>query len=380
VTGHADASPSSSSIWLRCPASVTLARGRQRRPTQYTREGTAAHEVAERLIHGLKIPDEIVVDGEAVEVTDEMVEHVEVYVGYVDRLRRKSDVFLTEASLSINGFAEPLHGTADALAYEQKNKTLEIVDLKYGQGVQVVVQGNPQLRIYGLGGLDMMERFPVKDVKMTVIQPRSSGPSIDSETIDAIALKLWAFEELGPALLDLAAGRNDEIPGPHCRWCVRAGECKALSKVTQALARQAFAPDPVKVAHGLSNDELSAFLDKADLVSAWIGLVRAEASHRADLGQTIPGWKLVPKRAMRKWTDEDDALAALSKAGLPWVDITKAVSPAAVERVLKTNRLGLDIVKPFIKQESSGTTLVRDSDPREESLALSPKSVFTAVE
>src|SRR4029077_6805762 len=124
-----------------------------RKPTQYTREGTAAHEVAERLIHGLTIPSEIVVDSEAVEVTDEMIEHVEVYVDYVDKLRRKSDVFLTEASLSVAGFAEPLHATADALAYEKENKTLEIVDLKYGQGVQVAVQGNSQLRIYGLGGL-----------------------------------------------------------------------------------------------------------------------------------------------------------------------------------------------------------------------------------
>ena len=84
TNGHADASPSSASIWLNCPASVTLARGRKRLPSPYTREGTAAHEAAEIIIHGLPVPAVVTVDGEDVAVSDEMLEHVETYTSYVD--------------------------------------------------------------------------------------------------------------------------------------------------------------------------------------------------------------------------------------------------------------------------------------------------------
>ena len=53
---HADASPSSSSIWLNCPASVTKARGRVRKPTIYTQEGSAAHIAAEMMLKNMKLP------------------------------------------------------------------------------------------------------------------------------------------------------------------------------------------------------------------------------------------------------------------------------------------------------------------------------------
>ncbi len=40
-------------------------------------------------------------------------------------------------------------GTADALIIA--NNTIEVIDLKYGKGVKVDAQNNPQLMLYGLG-------------------------------------------------------------------------------------------------------------------------------------------------------------------------------------------------------------------------------------
>src|SRR4249920_3638362 len=155
MSQHADASPSSSATWLACPASVTKARGRRRLPTIYTAEGSAAHEVADLLIHGLIPPDEIKVDGGfIIGIDDDMIDAVERYVGYVEKLKANADVFATEVSVTIPVIGgEKLYGTADVIAYNEKTETLEIVDLKYGKGVEVSAAGNPQLRIYALGAI-----------------------------------------------------------------------------------------------------------------------------------------------------------------------------------------------------------------------------------
>ncbi len=143
--------------------------------------------------------------------------------------------------------------------------------------------------------------------------------------------------------------------------------------------------DPVSQQPGmatasLSDQELSEILDKADFVLAWIEKVRTEASQRIDHGKTIPGWKLAAKRAMRKWIDADMALAELRKRFPKLVaSMVKVVTPTQVEAVLKRAKLGTDILEvggALVVKESSGTTLVRESDPRPAALGSDAKTVF----
>ena len=378
MSAHADASPSSASIWLKCPASVTLARGKKRLPSPYTREGTAAHEAAERIANGLPAPASVTVDGEDITISDEMIEHIDHYTKYVETLRKSADWFAVEKQVKLTYLPEPLFGTADALAYTLwPVKALEVVDLKYGRGVAVGVENNPQLKIYGLGGLAL--KPDALEVKLTIVQPRTAGPPVQSVTLGVGELKIWEAEVLEPALQRIADDDSTETPGSHCRWCVRAGECKALASLAQIEARAAFTIDPAKVVAGLTNADLSHALDKAELISAWINLVRAEASQRADHGQVIPNWKLVPKRAMRKWTDENDALAALNVAGVPLHEVVKVVSVAAAERAMKAHKKPFDALAPLVSKESSGTTLVRDDDPRD-GVDTSPKKAFMPID
>jgi hypothetical protein len=386
VNAHADASPSGASIWLRCPASVTQARSRVRRASPYTREGTAAHEVAELMIHGLWIPNSIEVEGETVEVTDEMVEHVQVYVDYVEARKRDSITFETETRIELDWLLEPIYGTADTkVVYAEDGKiVLEIIDLKFGKGVPVGAANNPQLRVYGLGAVAVFDDpdpdvgLDIDLVRLTIIQPRINGSAPDSETLLVRELYQWGLDVLEPAVERIAQSDPTEIPGDWCRWCVRAGECRAFADRTQLAAQAAFDPIPEKIVAGLTNDDLAHILDRAELITAWVNLIRAEASQRADKGAIIPGWKLVPKRAMRKWIDDDAALSALNDAGVPLREVIKVVSPAAAERALKANRLGLNALNGLVTKESSGSTLVRDEDPRV-GLALDAKSVFTAI-
>jgi hypothetical protein len=383
ANGHADASPSAASIWLNCPASVTLTRGRVRKASPYTREGTAAHQVAELLVYGLGTPGSIDVEGEAVEVTDDMVEHVQVYLDYVDALRRKATWFDTETRVELDWLPEPIFGTADTVAVTEEDSTLEVVDLKFGKGVPIGAVNNPQLRIYGLGALnalDAIARQDVETVRLTIVQPRlSGGQPVQTEEIKTSELLAWSTDVLEPAVQKIADGDTTENPGAHCRWCVRAGECKALAGLAQLEAKSAFAVQPDQIVRGLSNDELANALDKAELIVSWVNLIRAEASQRADKGDVIPGWKLVPKRANRKWASEEDALdVVLGIWGLPAEETTKILSPAAIERVLKARKIDVNVLKPLVVRESSGSTLVREEDSRD-GLALDAKSVFSAV-
>ena len=82
-------------------------------------------------------------------------------------------------------------------------------------------------------------------------------------------------------------------------------------------------------------------------------------------GGVLPGWQLAPKRASRKWINEDKAKDALINAGLS-VDklyITDFISPAEAEKLLDKEHRG--ILEELTKKESSGTTIARDASLRQ---------------
>lgn len=356
---HADASPSASHQWLNCPASVTLAKGRTRVPTTYTREGTAAHRVAEMMLHGAKkIPGEMLVDGELVQVTPEMVDAAETYVSYVRQASAGSMLHIEKRVDVGHG----VFGTADSLIVGAPK--IEIVDFKYGQGV-AVYPDSPQLKIYALGALNYAGPFEdIRSVDLTVVQPRTD-PNNPVSTVNMSVTELsdWEVLTLAPALALLEAGDTTETPGDWCRWCVRAGECKALAAQAQSNAKVAFGdtpPDPV----GMTDDELGAVLDYAQMISDWIRKVQAEASQRIDHGTYVPGWKLVAKRAVRRWEDPTGAISALMKKGIDPMDVMRIETIGTVEKIMKRNKVRADTIDPFTIKQSSGSTLVSEKDGR----------------
>jgi hypothetical protein len=82
-----------------------------------------------------------------------------------------------------------------------------------------------------------------------------------------------------------------------------------------------------------------------------------------ETGGSVPGYKLVVKRATRKWIDEGTAKAALLKH-LPESEVMEStvVSPAQAEKKLKKLKLGLP--DGTVISVSSGSTMAVESDPR----------------
>jgi hypothetical protein len=361
---HADASPSSSNIWINCPASVTKARGKVRKSTVYTREGSAAHEIAEERLYigvGFLYPDVWVIEGETITVTPEMCEVIELYARTVEDLKGQKHY---EKRVQIDHGDEPLFGTADAYVIDPKMGRVDVVDLKYGQGVQVSPDSS-QLKIYGLGVLNAIGPFEdIRTIGLTVVQPRANPEfPIRSADFPVSELETWATETLHPALDRISAGDQTETPGDHCRWCVRAGECEALASLAMSNARAAFPAIPPEP-KTLDNDELGVLLDHVQMISDWIGKVRAEAMNRAEAGAYIPGWKMVAKRAVRRWQDPTGAFIELQSLGLDALAIMRIETIGNVETAMKRAKVPLTKLDAFTVKVSSGSTLVSEKDGR----------------
>lgn len=361
---HAKLSPSAAERWMTCPGSVVLSEGMPDKSSAFAEEGTRAHALAEAL---LTKPE-----GKA-QASEEMLDHVLVYVDHVASLGGRAHI---EQRVKVN---DAVYGTADAVVWQEDERHLHVVDLKYGAGVPVEVDGNLQLRIYALAAL-LTFPYPAHRVTATIVQPRcphSAGPvrSVTYDVVDllefhadleaAVSVVRDAQQQDPEALLDAGYLTPSE---KGCRWCKAAPKCPKLRSKAQEMAKQVFAP-------GLPYDPkaLADTLEFLPILEGWIKNTREFAYAEAEKGVAIPTWKLVEKRATRQWRDEVSAVKALRFLPPEQLYTQKLITPAAAEKLLpKEQRALLD---ELCVKESSGHTLVHESDNRP-AIKVDAKSAF----
>ena len=94
---HALLSASSAHRWLACPSSAVAAEAYPDQDTEFTREGTIAHEVAEAIAgQGELLPEQREND-----VTQEMVECAKAYADYIQEQIRDPAATVPSASLAV---------------------------------------------------------------------------------------------------------------------------------------------------------------------------------------------------------------------------------------------------------------------------------------
>jgi hypothetical protein len=391
LPAHSKIGASSSKRWLACPGSIALSQSIPNRGSQYAMEGTAAHQLAELCLNEeldaqyfVATSTIITVHDNGAEypfpVTQEMADAVQVYLDYV----RKDEPFdtLVEVKFHLKELHEGLFGTADCVQWFADEAKLRVIDYKHGAGTPVEAEGNPQGMYYALGALTTL-RFPARVVEIVIVQPRcphGAGP-IRSWTIGVDQLLDWQADLLdGVKRVEMASnirptysGSADTeaswsaqflASGDHCKFCPAAavpGRCSAIAEKQQALARVEFAPmvdyDPAKLAQAL--------LDMP-AVEARIKAIREFAYAEAEAGRAPPGWKLVEKRATRKWRDDAGVDQALFEAtGIEhgkFYDPPKLKSPAQIEKLLPKDQRS--ILAELTVKESSGHTLAPAEDKR----------------
>ena len=360
VRTHALLSASSAHRWLACPASAVAAEAYPNEQTEFTREGTLAHEVAE-VVAREQLRPETGRDGFAPEVTQEMLDCAAGYRDYIpEQTKSDSAAVLLEQRVDFSPWVPDGFGTCDCIILQ--DDTMIVIDYKYGQGVPVGAEGNPQLRLYALGALnDYGIAVDVQKIEMHIYQPRINNVSAD--TITAAELLEWAEKTVKPIAQKAAKGKGGYSAGPHCRFCPHAGRCRELTKTCTEFVETHDLRVAVPV---LAPHEVADVLRMLPLISLWAKRVNAQAVETLLGGGAIPGYKVVEgKQGNRQWLDELKVAEALQAAGYKPEDITetKLLSPAAMDKAIGKKRAA-ELLDALIYRTSGVPTIVPETDKR----------------
>ncbi len=381
---------------MNCWGSGFLSQGMPEKSSPYAAEGTLAHSYGEWRLRG-ETPSTFTFPNMDAKAVEDMKANVGIYVNYInDLMKQPGAVLHVEQQVKIT---ENCWGTSDATVWAPEAETLYINDLKYGAGIPVSVRGNLQLKLYGLGAL-LTCGYPAEVINVAIIQPRIQHEDgcVRSVDYDAVDLIEFHADVLAAEKKVMAANRDGEsdmktygyLTGywhdtylhpteKGCRFCLAAPKCPKLLKESKQLASQVFGPTTV-----YNPKELAETLDKLPLLEGWIKNVREFAYNEAEAGRVPPTYKLVEKRATRKWIDKVDPYA-LSK--LVSVTVEKVYKPSELLPVGDILKLcpgknaeeRAKVLEPFTVKESSGHTLVPDSDKREP-VRLDAKAAFSTLE
>lgn len=375
---HAALGASSADRWMNCGASVRLSAGIPGTgETDYTREGTAAHKVLEMsLERNLDAVTYVDTTVEGVKVSEDMADAVQVCIDLVRKIlaEHPGAQLRLEQRFSLADLNPPadMFGTSDITIFWPTGRKLWVIDYKHGQGYAVKAKGNPQLRYYGLGALLELERTvgpgKLDEIELVIVQPRAiHGDGI----VRNEAIAYGDLVDFSDALLDAAHRALDPASepkvGPWCRWCRAQPVCPAQKAHAAATAQLDFAVDdavPPKV-ETLTLEELIHIMERKPIIEAFLANVAQFLEGELMAGRKVPGYKIVAKRAQRKWKDENMALRTLEEMGLAREDVCsyELKSVAQVEKIIGKDATAKNLADVVVK-ESSGTTMVPEADSR----------------
>lgn len=378
---HAKLAPSSAHRWLECHGSVELCARAPDRETSYAFEGTVAHDIAAKCREANKDAASYLntvhrsESGLEVTVNDEMVRHVNDYLDFIDSLQLMwggEPKIETRVKVS-----EHIWGTADMILLSGDGETLHVLDLKYGAGKVVEVEGNYQAICYAIGalrGLGAATAAKVKQVIIHIYQPRAGGEpwrewEISLAGIESAEIKLLEAQGL------IMAGSQKLKAGSHCQFCDAAPTCPERAKEANIAARDVFSnnsPPPIET---LSTEKLVAIHALAPRVVDWLKQVHDFIVRKLERGEPVPGYKLIEKIGNRRWVDKEVAEQMLGLYGVNPHNAPSLVTPAEAERRLAGAGIKLSI-DSLVERPVTGQALVPDSNPN---APASPKATFNPI-
>jgi len=342
---------------INCPGSVALVAQMPPKPSSvYADTGTLLHNVIADVLDGKATAQDFLGAVHAdVTLDQDLIDRklMPALAALNEIDPDKQMEYETEVIVGFGDLLPDVFGSADIVG--RIGDTAYIVDWKFGDGVAVDVEENPQLMFYAAAAM----RTPAAQwafegatkVELVIVQP----PYVKRWETTPRRIQLFEKELMQAVKL---AQRPDAplAQGEWCRWCA----AKAVCPIMTGAADRAV----VSALKGVDVASVSDHLKMADQLEGWIKEVRALAMQTLEAGLPVPGYKLVPKRAMRQWIDDDKALEALEALGWPKRELveTTVISPAKAEKLLKKQKIPLpaDLVVAI----SSGNTLATEDDPR----------------
>ncbi len=343
---------------INCPGSVALVAKMPPKPSsEFADRGTLLHNVISEILDknlpghtfiGTKYNDQVLTE-------DLYVEKIETALATLDEIDPKRELaYEVETRVGFGELLPGVFGSTDLVG--RIGDRAIVLDWKFGDGVVVDAEENPQLMFYAAAAMRTKELAwafeGATEVELIIVQPPVTRRWVT--TIERIK----RFEqELVMAVHEAQKPDAKLQHGEHCRWCAAKPICPRMTgAVDRALKTQLDA---------LDLPTLGKYLENAELLEGWISDLRALAFKMLESGKQVPGYKLVNKRSTRQWVNETKALEQLHNMGLTRGELYKPeelVSPAQAEKVLKKRKMALP--DDLVVAVSSGTTMAPESDPR----------------
>ena len=357
---HAVLSASGSHRWLNCTPSARLELEFENTGSEAAREGTAAHALCE---HKLKRALHMRSRRPASDYdSDEMEECTDAYVDFVMEQYEtakqvcEDPVILIEQRLDFSCYVPDGFGTGDCLIISDDR--LHIIDFKYGMGVLVEAEDNPQMKLYALGALAVYDAlYDIREVSMTIFQPRREN--VSTWTIPVEDLKDWAENELKPRAKMAYDGEGEYLPGEWCTFCRAAVRCRARAEEKLKLAQTEFRMPPL-----LTDAEIEDILAVLPDLTKWANEIAAYALDAAlNHGKEWNGFKVVEGRSVRKYRDEAAVAEAAKEAGYKDIYRQSLIPLTEMQRLMGKDRFE-EILGGLITKAPGRPTLVPKSDRR----------------
>jgi len=375
MSKHAILSASGAHRWMNCTPSARLELEFDDNSGEAAAEGTAAHALSEhKLRKALKMRSKKPVSPYD---SDEMDNYTDGYVEYVLEVIEQAKqtcsdpLILIEQRLDFSKYVPDGFGTGDCVIIA--DGTLHIIDFKYGQGVLVSAEDNPQMKLYALGALGLFDGiYDIEMVLMTIYQPRREN--ISTSTVSKESLYQWAEEVLKPKAELAFAGDGNYCPGEWCQFCRAAVKCRARAEAKMKLATFEFALPPL-----LSDEEIAEILSSIGDLTRWTNEIIAYATDAAvNHGKKWPGFKVVEGRSNRKYKDEEAVAEAAKNAGYRDIYKQSLITITEMEKLMGKTKFN-EVIGGLIMKPPGKPTLVPVSDKRPEMNTSSAKNDFMEV-
>ena len=343
---------------IACPASVKLVQQIPSKdiPNEHADRGTLLHNVIADVLEFNEAPEKYIGTKYNDQVLTEELIHEKLNFA-LEAFKEvgfdvNADNYMVETRVGFGDFLPGVFGSTDVLG-RIGNRAI-VLDWKFGDGVLVDAEENYQLLFYAAAAMRT-------DVAKWVFE---GATEIECIIVQPPEIRRWVTTPQRVALFEQELRRavhasQSEAPmfdtGDHCRWCAAKPICpKMTGQVERALQSKLQA---------LPVDQIALQLEQADTIESYIKDLRALATQMLENGQTVPGFKLVPKRGTRQWTSEDAVDAWVDANGLAKEAYeNKLRSPAQMEKVLKKYKK--ELPSELVVSISSGSTLAPDSDSR----------------
>ena len=341
---------------INCPASVKLVQQMPPKPSsEHADRGTLLHNVIAELLEFDKKPEQCIgAQYKDQTLTQELID--EKIIPALEALDAidpdKTMEYMVETRVAFGDFLPNVFGSTDLLG--RKGKRAVVLDWKFGDGVLVDSENNPQLLFYAAAAM----RTPAaqwifegaEEIECIIVQPPAirrwvTTPArikeFEQELLYAVRLSSWPE----PPMQE----------GDHCRWCAAKPICPRMTGAAERALKAKLLEMPAQ--------QIAAQLQQADMIESYITDLRALAFEMLQNGVAVPGYKMVAKQSRRQWVDKAKIEA--------WADVNNIEdayepptikSPAQLEKVLKKAKI--EFPADMVVSVSSGDTLAADADPR----------------